>query len=263
MESIDKQIKWYEQNSTRKDDDIIKANLKLINELTEKIEHSEDRIFINKVVNTFCEIIEIQREIIDELEFEHDNVHFGGGMSKLKGFMALTDLKPVDAPCVKEEGCFDISKLRELNSYKPSGDGFGSDAEIRDSFANYLKYHLVKKNGQQKVLADTTVYDYCSRVKVLWEIYERERMAGALDEKCSQLDKEILPGKTFINAYNNIDTLKAYVERKSKELEEIEIGERELFSMDELQSNPLNNPKNLRNTKAALTKFEEFRKKLR
>ena len=30
MEKINEQIQWYEQNATRKDEDLIKANLKLI-----------------------------------------------------------------------------------------------------------------------------------------------------------------------------------------------------------------------------------------
>lgn len=259
MKSIDKQIKWYDQNSTRKDDDLIKVNLKLINDLAEKIEHSEDRIFIDKIVNTFCEIIEIQREIIIDLDsYETNEVN----APKLQCFKVQTGLMPDNISRIENEDIFDIVKLRELNPYKPSDGIFQNDAQIRDAFANYLKYHLVKRNGQRKMLADSTIYDYCSRVKVLWEIFNKERIAGALEEKLSQLDKDALSGKTFMNVYNNISTLKAYVEFKSMELEKIEAGDREPFSRDELLSNPLNNPKNLRNTTAALAKFEEFRKNL-
>ena len=50
MKIIDEQIQWYEQNATRKDDDLIKANLKLINNLFDEIENSEDRIFIDKII---------------------------------------------------------------------------------------------------------------------------------------------------------------------------------------------------------------------
>lgn len=259
MKIIDEQIQWYDQNSTRKDDDLIKVNLKLINELVEKIEHSEDRIFIDKVVNTFCEIIEIQREVIDELDSYEANE---ANAPNLQYFVAQTDFKPNHIQWVGNEDIFDIVRLRELNPYKPSADGFRSDAQIKDAFANYLKYHLVKRNGQQKTLADSTIYDYCSRVKVLWEIFNKEQIAGKLGETFSQLDNEVLHGRTFMNAYNNISILKDYVELKSREIEEIEAGDRESFSRDELLNNPLNNPKNLRNTTAALAKFEEFKEKV-
>lgn len=70
MKKINEQIQWYDKNSTRKDDELIKANLKLINNLYEEIENSEDKIFLDKIINTFCEIIETQRDVINELQAE-------------------------------------------------------------------------------------------------------------------------------------------------------------------------------------------------
>ena len=70
MKKIDEQIQWYEQNATRKDDDLIKANLKLIDNLYGEIENSEDKIFLDKIIGTFCEIMEIQRDVIVDVKTE-------------------------------------------------------------------------------------------------------------------------------------------------------------------------------------------------
>ena len=70
MKKINEQIQWYDKNSTRKDDDLIKANLKLIDNLYSEIENSEDKIFLDKIISTFCEIMEIQRDVINELQAE-------------------------------------------------------------------------------------------------------------------------------------------------------------------------------------------------
>lgn len=70
MKKINEQIQWYDKNSTRKDDELIKANLKLIDNLYSEIENSEDKIFVDKIISTFCEIMETQRDVINELEAE-------------------------------------------------------------------------------------------------------------------------------------------------------------------------------------------------
>ncbi len=69
IKKIDEQIEWYDNNSTRKEDNYIKAHLKLIRNLSENVESSEDIMFIDKIVGTFCEIIETQRGVISELEY--------------------------------------------------------------------------------------------------------------------------------------------------------------------------------------------------
>jgi hypothetical protein len=66
-------------------------------------------------------------------------------------------------------------------------------------------------------------------------------------------------GCPFLNAYNNLYVLKAYVERKEQELRDISLGLRQPMSAEEAKRNPLNNQRNLGNTTAALTKFEEFK----
>ena len=86
MSEIEKQIQWYEDNATRKEDDLIRANLKLIDSLFDEIEHSEDRIFVDKIISTFCEIIEIQRDVIQEAEY--NNMLAAGYGPSQNNFMA-------------------------------------------------------------------------------------------------------------------------------------------------------------------------------
>ena len=68
MSKIYELIDWYEENSTRKEDDFIKAKLKSIIHLAENVENSEDIMFIEEIVKTFGDIIRKQRTIIRELE---------------------------------------------------------------------------------------------------------------------------------------------------------------------------------------------------
>ena len=63
----------------------------------------------------------------------------------------------------------------------------------------------------------------------------------------------IIPGKTFLNAYHNISALQFYVDIKGVEIRE------KASSIIEDATNPLNNPKNLGNTIAALAKFTDFK----
>ena len=70
MKQIEEQILWYEENAESKDDELILADLQLINELSKKIENSEDRIFLDKIIATFCEIVEVQRGVIEDVRME-------------------------------------------------------------------------------------------------------------------------------------------------------------------------------------------------
>jgi hypothetical protein len=54
--------------------------------------------------------------------------------------------------------------------------------------------------------------------------------------------------------------LKQYVERKEMELRDVSMGLREPVLNG--QKNPLNNPRNLNNTSAALARFEEFKRSI-
>ncbi len=252
MNKINELIQYYNENDSRKENALIKVNLKLINELIENIEDSQDRLYMDKIISTCMEIIDIQREMIHESDYS-EMISAGFGPS-YTGFIShpqqTTDNKS-----------YDIDILRDRNPYMPPNGGFQDDAQIREAFANYLKYHVVKKCGTPKMFADTTVYDYCSRIKVLFEVIFREWQNGILEGKIQMFDEGVIPGKTFLNAYNNIRILDDYIEYKSLEFREIEVGERKPFTSEEMRNNPLNNLRNLCNTTAALAKFREFKEK--
>jgi hypothetical protein len=92
------------------------------------------------------------------------------------------------------------------------------------------------------------------------EIVCEEWIACNRDSWIQLSEQTVQAGCPFLNAYNNIDTLKQYVERKERELYDISMGVRE--AAPEGQKNPLNNIRNLKNTIAALAKFEEFKNKV-
>ena len=89
------------------------------------------------------------------------------------------------------------------------------------------------------------------------EIVYEEWIASNRDGWIQLSEQAVQAGCPFLNAYNNIETLKQYVERKERELYDISMGFSE--AAPDSQKNPLNNIRNLKNTIAALAKFEDFR----
>ena len=265
MESINKLINRYDQNATRKEDDYIKANLELVKNLAKNIENSEDLLFIEKIIDTFCEIVEVQRDVIGELESENafssvSGVDLTGAKTGMLGYVPARNLTAEDIPWDEDDAPSNLERLRERNPYIPPESGFEDDDQVREAFANYLKFHVEKKDGTPKMFSDTTVYDYCSRIKVLWQVLFREWQEGNLEGKISQFDECIQPGCTFLNAYYNTRTLKSYIKYKKEELSAVDAGVRAPFTKEEMLENPLNNVRNLSNTNAALEKFIEFKR---
>ena len=138
----------------------------------------------------------------------------------------------------------------------PEGGEFKASIQVKEAFVGYLK--KIRKNG--KPLSETTVYDYSSRIKSLWVYFEKEWKSGILEGKVQICEERFRQGETYLNVYKNLELLKAFVIVKEKEIEERERVGRQLTA-EELKS-PLNIYKNLRNSIAALTKFEEFRDKV-
>ena len=179
MKIIDEQIQWYEQNATRKDDDLIKANLKLINNLFDEIENSEDRIFIDKIISTFCEIMEIQRDVIQEAEY-NDMIASGYGPTQ--------------------------SNL--IATYVPQMEGFKNDEQLRSAFAYYLT-HQVKKP-----FSSYTINDYCSRIKILWKSFYEECKNNEMPDSIRVLEERVVPDNPLLNAYHHIDEIQYYLNMK-------------------------------------------------
>ena len=253
MKHIDEQIKALSQGFEREENEIIKANLRLIKDLMEKIENSRERIYIEKIVATFCEILDIQRGIINDSDYA-DMIAAGYGPPDTIGYFSPT-LQ------VSEHKSSDLQHEKLLHPYLPPIGGFQTDEQVRKAFYNYLTYHAVKetKDGRQKPFSKHTVYDYCSRIRKLWETLYQEWQDGKVERDIPAFEECILPGRTFLNAYNNIQVLQHYLMIKEVEIKRIASGLGQEFSIDKTNENPLSNPKVLGNTIAALTKFAEFK----
>jgi hypothetical protein len=152
------------------------------------------------------------------------------------------------------------SAEREIPPYLPPEGGFQTDEQVKKAFTNYLTYHAKRKSG--KTFSTHTSYDYSSRVKVLMEIVCQEWQERNGDSRIPLNEQNLHSGAPFLNAYNNLSTLRAYVDRKDRELREISLGLRQPMSPEEAKRNPLNNQRNLGNTTAALAKFEEFKNRI-
>ena len=175
VQKIYELIEWYDENSTRKEDDYIKANLKLVIHLAENVEHSEDLMFIEKITDTFCDIIKKQREVIQILEDEGD-------------------FQPMGAPL----------QNHYVSSYVAPTDGFSNDDQIKDAFSAYMK-----NEGKSSF----TTNDYILRVQNLWQNFEHEFRTRRLEEDLLHLvsEEQISLEYPLLNAYRHINALNRYV----------------------------------------------------
>lgn len=265
MKKIDDLIRQYKDLSTGDEeaDIFIRVKLKMIRSLFEEIKGSEDCIYMEEIISKFAEIMDCQQRIIGGLMTDimaeagygplyHNCVKNPRDVKKV--------LTPDDIPWDEEVDDDEMEAPVDLHPFMPPEDGFQTDEQVKKAFTNYLTYHAKRKCGKQ--FSTHTSYDYSSRVKVLMEIVCQE-WQGRNGDSGIRLDQQNLQaGCPILNAYNNIGALKQYVERKEQELREISMGLRDPMSAEEVKRNPLNNQRNLGNTTAALTKFEEFKKSI-
>ena len=181
MKNIEEQIKWYEENATRKDDDLIQENLKLIGQLYGKIENSEDRIFLDKIIATFCEIMEVQRGVIQELSTEAEENALFTSTPNGHGFVALYPT--------------------------PVGS---DDDQLQEAFISYCL-----SSGKSSYTAN----DYCSRLKNLWKKFyaDYQKENGCLPQQLSKKLPDILWDSVLSNVHDHTDLLKEYIGLKMTE----------------------------------------------
>lgn len=172
-------IEWYEQNFTRKEDDYIKANLQLIITLAKNVKNSDDIIFIERIIDTFCDIVRKQREIIQTLECQ-------------------SQTQPVSNV---------IAQNGFATSYIPTVSGFTNDEQIRAVFSAYMQ-----KEGKSSFTAN----DYILRVQNLWRSFYSDYQAGELPSELAEsvIEEEIKADAPLLNAYNYIEELNCYVSMK-------------------------------------------------
>ena len=176
MRQIDEKIRWLERNSTRKDDDLVRVKLKMINELYKEIECSEDKIFIDEIIETFLGIMDIQREVICDLQME--NEPWAGYVPVRPNFLAAHT--------------------------QPEG-GFQNDKQLQTAFSAYLA-------GTGK--SSYTINDYCCRIRNLWKSFHQDYQEGKLPEKLRMEEVDFLPEQPLVNAFNFNDELFAYISIK-------------------------------------------------
>ena len=179
VEKIYDLIEWYEANSTRKEDDYICANLKLIIHLAENVESSEDIMFIEKISDTFLDIIKRQREVISQLEYD-------------------ADCQPLYADFRYDYMPYGASADRE----------FTRDEQVKSIFYEYMI------NGQG--MSSYTVNDYTLRIQNLWRSFYSEYERGELPkEMMESINADEINAQTpLINAYKYIEELNCYVSMK-------------------------------------------------
>lgn len=255
MKKIEELIRRYDQVTGDEEADIyIKAKLKMINSLFEEIKGSEDRIYMEEIVAKFAEIMECQQGVISSLITEIAAEAGYGPM--LHGWIA----HPGES--WDPEEVLDDERTKKLPSFLPPEGGFQTDNQVKKAFTNYLTYHVNRKTkaGKDRPFSVHTIYDYSSRVKVLMESVYKEWKEGNQDSGIQLSEQAIQAGCPFLNAYNNVYVLKQYVKSKEQELLDISMGLRE--PAPEGERTPLDNPRNLQNSSAALMRFEEFKSKV-
>ena len=203
---MSKNENWVEMSSEHKksrEDIVIDAKLKMIETLSKEIENSDDQVIIQEIINTCYDIINIQKDMIDTLSYKIQEVSAIAGIGQ---------------------------------DYNNSIEEFANDEQIRSAFTAYLNY------GAKKQLSSYTVNDYCSRIKNLWKtFYDDYTNKGDVRDKLSVTLPDVIWDEILMNAYENIEALKEYVEIKIFENE----GNR-----------------NWANTRAAINKFDEFKASL-
>ena len=181
MRKIYELIDWYEDNSTRKEDDFIKAKLKSIIHLAENVENSEDIMFIEEIVQTFGDIIRKQRGIIRELEDE-------------------SEILPLNQ---------DLSQQSFMTSYVAPIEEFGNDEQIKVAFTAHMQ-----KPGKEK--SPFTINDYILRIQNLWRVFYEDYEAGELPSELAEsvIREEIQADSPLFNAYTYIEELNCYLSMK-------------------------------------------------
>ena len=176
MNRIDEMINWYKENETRREYTLIKAKLKLIKSLLNEIENSEDRIFVDEIIDNFSDIMELHRDVIMDKEMELESLAAAGSGCNTSSFIAVRQ------------------------------DGFRDDKQLQAAFSDYLS----KK--KKKPLSSYTINDYCSRIRNVWKSFYAEYQAGSLPKELSENIEIIHEDNPLVNALNNIEELCCYAE---------------------------------------------------
>ena len=240
MKCIDEVIKKMQAKALGDDGDYMIMLLALADKLCEISKEANAVLYLDKIAQTFCEVLEKQQDIIVGLKAGTNSVNSGAGVQS-------NDLPGLQT-AVGEE------KKTGFYLEVPQDGEFKDSTQVKKAFIAYLK----TPSEIGKELSETTVYDYSSRINMLFVYFEREWQAGKLDGKFQVGEAKFIDGKTYLNVYNHLELLTAFVRAKEEEIRRRAQAEKP-FSSEELAESPLNTYKNLRNSIAALAKFEKFK----
>lgn len=186
MSKIDEMIRWYEENETRREYKLVKAKLKLIKNLFDEIEDSDDRMFMVEIIDNFSAIMELHRDVIIDKEMEMESWAAGSNNGNTDNYIA----------CLVQQG------------------GFRDDKQLQAAFTAYLS------GRKKKPLSSYTVNDYCSRIRNLWKSFYAAYQEGSLEEELCVNTQRIAAENPLMNAYYHIDELQCYARRMSMQSEE-------------------------------------------
>ena len=243
MKCIDEVIKKMQAKALGDDGDYMIMLLALADKLCEISKEANAVLYLDKIAQTFCEVLEKQQDIIVGLKAGTNSVNSGAGVQS-------NDLPGLQTAVGEEK------KETEVPFKLPEGGVFKNSNQVKEAFIAYLKGII--KNGNP--LSSTTIYDYSSRINKLWGHFVDEMESGKLDGKLEIGEAKFEKSESYLKVYKNLELLKAFVLLKEKEIEKREKEGRQLM-VEEFRS-PLDIYKNLRNSIAALTKFAEFKDKV-
>ena len=223
MKKIDELIGWYEQNSLTPHDCMVSIELEKINSLYDRYKDHTNEMFVEEMIESFCKIIEKQQEKASELE------------ENLKNEI---NANSYDGGIFSENQPFGHSFMTAANfrcdnmsrSLEEIIDDFNDDRQLQNAFTQYCL-----SNG----ISSYTVNDYCSRIKKTWKSFDDDYRNGNLKDNLVSKFPEIPWDSVLMNVYYNIEALTEYVKGKIAETE----GNR-----------------NWLNARAAINKFDEFKK---
>ena len=191
MKRIDEQIQWYKQNANSLYDDMISIELEKIQSLYARYEDHTDEMFVEEMIESFCKIIERQREKIGDLEME--TIQGGVASEPMRAVLGHNDLS---------------QSYMAYSSVDGSEDGFQDDKQLQAVFTQYCL-----SNGSSSY----TVNDYCSRIKKIWKSYEEEYRSGELAEHLSAEFPDFHCDAALLNAYEKLEVLGRFVREKITE----------------------------------------------
>lgn len=180
MKRIDDLIDMYKE-IVRKEEPIIISKLRMINELYAECEASEDAILFDEIINTLADVIQRQKEIIDDMRA--DDEHPGSNGS----YAVPTEFSHNYIVCPPQQQ-----------------NNFETDEQIQAGFAYYLTHQV------EKPLSSYTINDYCSRIRNLWKSFYNAHKDGELPEELYVSETASFENP-LVNAYNHIEELNCYV----------------------------------------------------